>query len=122
VLKPSFFLSLIGLQLEVTLRYANRVSTQKQQAATEGGTAMFPTNHFWCRSIRRSTAFCVYPFSLYWCNRLDECGIADPIHEEPHQYDNRYIDIISYIQRALLCFRLQRYATITNTERLFQNL
>lgn len=109
VLKPCFSLSLIGLQLEVALRYANRASTQKQQAATEGGTAMFPTNHFWSRSIRRSTAFCVYLFSLYWCNRLDECGIADPIHEVPHQYDNQYIDIISYIQRALLlCFRLQR--------------
>ena len=122
VLKPCFSLSLIGLQLEVTLRYANRASTQKQQAATEGGTAMFPTNHFWCRSIRRSTAFCVYLFSLYWCNRLDECGIADPMHEVPHQYDNQYRDIISDIQRALLCFRLQRYVTITSTEHLFQNL
>lgn len=31
-------------------------------------------------------------------------------------------DLFSYIQRALLCFRLQRYVTITSTEHLFQNL
>lgn len=107
VLKPCFSLSLIGLQLEVALRYANRASTQKQQAATEGGTAMFPTNHFWSRSIRRSTAFCVYLYTFIYSKSAVLFSFAKVCHYHQHKtsFSNSLIPARLADDKSLVVFR-----------------